>query len=85
MADAPTHRGEGKVERIDKDEVTLSHGPIPSLKWGPMTMGFKLPPTGLPRNLAVGDTVTFEFRDSRDGMFEITPSPPSLPLSLPDR
>jgi Cu(I)/Ag(I) efflux system membrane fusion protein len=72
IADAPTHRGEGKVERIGKDEVTLSHGPIPSLQWGPMTMGFRLPPTGLPRNLAVGDTVTFEIRETGDGMFEIT-------------
>ncbi len=67
MADAPTHRGEGKVERIGKDEVTLSHGPIPSLKWGPMTMGFRLPPTGLPKNLAVGDIVAFEIREAGDG------------------
>jgi len=72
MADAPTHRGEGRVERIGKDEVTLSHGPIPSLQWGPMTMGFRLPETGLPRNLAVGDTVKFEIRETGDGMFEIT-------------
>ncbi|HKQ24892.1 MAG TPA: efflux RND transporter periplasmic adaptor subunit [Burkholderiales bacterium] len=70
--DASTHRGEGKVERIDKNEVTLSHGPIPSLKWGPMTMGFRLPSTGFPKNLAVGDTVTFEIRETGDGMFEIT-------------
>jgi len=43
MADAPTHSGEGRVERIGKDEVTLSDGPIPSREWGPMTMGFRLP------------------------------------------
>ena len=72
MAHAPTHRGEGKVERIDKDEVTLSHGPIPSLQWGPMTMEFRLPASALPRNLAVGDTVAFEIREAADGMFEIT-------------
>lgn len=65
------HRGEGKVERIGNEEVTLSHGPIPSLQWGPMTMGFKLPAT-LPRNFAVGDTVAFEIRQSKDGMYEIT-------------
>ncbi|HWH47882.1 MAG TPA: efflux RND transporter periplasmic adaptor subunit [Burkholderiales bacterium] len=69
---APTHRGEGKIERIGKDEVTLSHGPISSLHWGPMTMGFRLPAGGLPANLAVGDAVTFEFRESGGGMFEIT-------------
>ncbi len=67
-----THRGEGKVERIGKEEVTLSHGPIPSLQWGPMTMGFKPPASGLPKNVAVGDPVAFEIRQTRDGMYEIT-------------
>ena len=79
-ADGSTHRGEGKVESIDKNKITLSHGPIASLQWGPMTMGFNLPATGLPRNVAVGDTVTFEFRETADGMFEITwiaPTPTS--------
>jgi membrane fusion protein, copper/silver efflux system len=66
------HRGVGKVEAIDKDEVTLSHGPMPSLQWGPMTMGFKLPPDKAPKNLRVGDTVEFEIRALADGMFEIT-------------
>jgi Cu(I)/Ag(I) efflux system membrane fusion protein len=81
MADAPAHRGQGKIERIGKDEVTLSHGPIPTLQWGPMTMGFKPPPDGIPKSLAVGDTVTFEIREAADGMFEIvsisatTPAP----------
>ena len=66
-----THHGQGKVERIGKEEVTLSHGPIPSLQWGPMTMGFKVP-ASLPRNFAVGDTVAFEIRQTKDGMYEIT-------------
>jgi membrane fusion protein, copper/silver efflux system len=68
---AATHRGEGKVERIGNDEITLSHGPIPSLQWGPMTMGFRRPATGLPNDVAVGDRVAFEFRQTKDG-FEIT-------------
>jgi len=71
-AGSPAHRGEGRVESIGKDQVMLSHGPIPSLQWGPMTMGFRLPASGLPKNLAVGDVVTFEFRETGDGMFEIT-------------
>ena len=64
------HRGEGKVERIDKDKITLSHGPIASLQWGPMTMDFELPANGLAVNVAPGDSVTFEFRQS-GGAFEI--------------
>ena len=27
---------------VERDAVTLSHGPIPTLKWGAMTMDFKL-------------------------------------------
>src|SRR3989441_1677948 len=67
-----THRGEGKVESIGKEEITISHGPIASLQWGPMTMGFKLPATGLPQGIAVGNSVNFEIRQTKDGTFEIT-------------
>jgi len=82
MSDAPapqggtsgsqTHRTQGKIERIGKDAVTISHGAIPSLEWEPMTMEFRLPANGLPGDFAVGDTVTFEIRENKQGMFEIT-------------
>ena len=52
---------------IDKDGVTLSHGPIPSAGWGSMTMAFQAPAGGLPRNVAVGDQVQFEFVLPKDG------------------
>ena len=85
--DVPTHRGEGKIERIGKDEITLSHGPIPSLDWGSMTMAFRLPANGLPKNLTVGDAVAFEFRQSADGMFEITAISPqgNMPGEMKER
>ncbi|WP_317202766.1 efflux RND transporter periplasmic adaptor subunit [Janthinobacterium sp.] len=67
-----THRGEGKVEEIGKDEITLSHGPIASLRWGAMTMAFKPPPGGLPRDIAVGDSVVFELRRNPDGDYQLT-------------
>ena len=82
MADGPTHRGEGKVESIDKDTITLSHGPIPSLQWGPMTMDFSLPANGLPGNIAVGDAVMFDIRETGDGMFQIVGISPSAPPSI---
>src|SRR5438270_7590330 len=66
-----THRGQGKVESIGKDEIVISHGPIASLQWGPMTMGFKLPEAGLPQGITAGSNVEFEFRQSKDGPFEI--------------
>lgn len=67
-----THHAQGQVESIGKNSITLSHGPVESLHWGPMTMGFALPPGGLPKNIRVGDSVTFEFREASGGMFEIT-------------
>ena len=67
------HEGEAKVESLDKDAMTLSHGPIASLKWGPMTMEFKLPPPkDLPRNLHAGDRVKFEFFMDADGLPQLT-------------
>lgn len=78
-----THHGTGKVESIGKDDITLSHGPIPSLQWGPMTMGFKLPSAGLPKNIAVGDTVTFDIRQDKDGMYEIVSIAPTADAPKP--
>ena len=75
-ADA-THRGEGKVESIGKEEITISHGPIGSLQWGPMTMGFKLPATGLPQGVGVGSRVQFEIRQTKDSAFQITSIAPA--------
>ena len=72
-----THRGEGKVESIGKEDITISHGPIATLQWGPMTMGFKLPATGLPQGVAVGSSVSFEVRPTKDGTFQITSIAPT--------
>lgn len=66
------HAGEGKVDAINADGVTLSHGPIPSAGWGGMTMTFQPPTGGLPRNVAVGDQVQFEFLLPKDGEPTIT-------------
>lgn len=70
---APRHEGEAKIEAIGPDTFTLSHGPIPSLKWGAMTMDFKQPPkSALPRNLQPGDRVTFEFYMAKEGPPQLT-------------
>ena len=66
-----SHRAEGKLEHIGKDAVTLSHGPVPSLDWGPMTMDFQIPAAGLPKGLAEGDQVNFEFHAGQKGEFEL--------------
>jgi Cu(I)/Ag(I) efflux system membrane fusion protein len=74
---AATHHATGKVEQIAPDAVTISHGPIPSLKWGPMTMGFTPPAGGMPRAIAVGDIVDFEIQAGADGMFKIVAIAPA--------
>ena len=38
-----TFSAEGKVESVDADGITISHGPVPALKWPAMTMGFGKP------------------------------------------
>jgi membrane fusion protein, copper/silver efflux system len=70
-AGAPLHHAEGKIESIEPDEIMISHGPVPTLQWGAMTMGFQPPAGGLPKGLAIGDSVRFEFRQGKDGHFEI--------------
>ena len=61
------HAGEGVVEHLGQDAMMLSHGPIPSLRWGPMTMEFRLPPGGAPKGLKAGDCIRFEFTVGPDG------------------
>lgn len=69
---APRHEGEAKIDAIGKDAITLSHKPIASLKWGAMTMDFKLPASGKPRNLEPGDKVSFEFYMDAQGLPQLT-------------
>ena len=71
-ASAPRNVGEATVEKVSRDALTLSHGPIPSLKWPPMTMDFKLPPGGMPSKVQAGDKVTFEFVVAADGSAQLT-------------
>ena len=84
-ASAPRHVGEATVEAIAGGAMTLSHGPIPSLKWGPMTMDFQLPAGGAPRNVQVGDKVTFEFFMGRDDLPQLTSVTPTAPAQATAR
>ena len=69
---APRHTGSARIEAISRDAVTLSHGPIPSLKWGSMTMDFKPPKGGVQRGLGAGDRVDFEFFMDTEGLPQLT-------------
>ena len=58
-----THKGTGTVKKVDAaaGRVTLAHGPIPSLKWPAMTMGFAVKDKSLLGKLAPEKKVEFEF------------------------
>lgn len=73
-AGQPLHQGKGKVEAVTKDALTLSHGPIATLKWGAMTMDFKVPTSAgqLPPDLKAGDQVGFEFFMDAEGLPQLT-------------
>jgi Cu(I)/Ag(I) efflux system membrane fusion protein len=66
IADENIHHGVGIVESVKPDEITLSHQPIPSLKWGAMTMGFLPPKSGMPKDIHQGDHVSFAITASKD-------------------
>ncbi len=76
---AKRHQGEAKVEAITRDAITLSHDPIPSIKWPSMTMDFKPPAKGLPRNVQAGGRVSFEFYEAAEGIPQITIITPMAP------
>ena len=65
------HAAEGKVESVDANEITISHGPVPALKWPAMTMGFgKADPKAFP-DIKPGDSIRFEFREGGAGGYEL--------------
>jgi Cu(I)/Ag(I) efflux system membrane fusion protein len=65
------HLAEGSIMSITAGVITIEHGPIPSLQWPGMTMGFRAPANGLPKSLKVGDRVSFSFVEAQ-GVYRIT-------------
>jgi Cu(I)/Ag(I) efflux system membrane fusion protein len=65
------HVAEGKVESVEPDSITITHGPVPSLKWPRMTMGFGKPnPKAFP-DLKPGEAVQFQFREGGPSGYEL--------------
>jgi Cu(I)/Ag(I) efflux system membrane fusion protein len=62
----PSYSAQGKVEGVDADSITLSHGAIDELKWPAMTMPFNKPSPTAFADVKVGDTVHFEFMKKGD-------------------
>lgn len=66
-----THTAEGKVESVELDSITISHGPVPTLKWPSMTMGFSKPNPNAFADVKPGDTVRFEFNEAGPMGYEL--------------
>ncbi len=75
---AKTHQGEGRVEKISKDTLTVSHGPIPSLQMDAMTMEFKAPAGAIAPGVKEGGMVTFELTLNSKGEFEMSKVEPKV-------
>jgi Cu(I)/Ag(I) efflux system membrane fusion protein len=59
---AALHEGMGRVESVSADSLTISHGPVATLQWPAMTMGFAKPEPKAFADIRAGDTVHFRFR-----------------------
>jgi Cu(I)/Ag(I) efflux system membrane fusion protein len=69
---AKEYQVEAVFESVVDDMAMLSHPPIPELKWGAMTMGFKLPKEGLPKDLKPGQKVHIAFTTPASGEPQLT-------------
>lgn len=64
---AAAFHAEGKVESVDATSITVSHGPVPELKWPGMTMGFGKADSKAFADIKAGDAIRFEFKKKGDG------------------
>jgi len=69
-----SHRADGVVDSVDAKEqtVSISHGPVASLKWPAMTMEFKVANAALLKDLKPGAKVAIEFVERQPGEWVIT-------------
>ena len=63
-----TASAEGTVTAIDADAgtITVDHGAVPAIEWPAMTMAFDADEQ-LRQDVAVGDTISFEFTTGEGG------------------
>ena len=73
------HHASGKVDSVDAKDLTvsLSHGPVASLKWPAMTMEFRIANASLAKDLKPGAKVDVEFVERAPGEWVITAVKPA--------
>lgn len=62
-AKGTVHKAKGTVRKVDAKAgvVTVDHGPVSTLNWPAMSMGFKVTDKAILGKLSEGQTVEFEF------------------------
>ena len=68
---AVLHKAEGRVESVAPDGITISHGPVATLQWPSMTMGFGKASPGAFPEIKPGDQVRFEFKEGGSMGYEL--------------
>ena len=67
------HQAHGVLEAINDDgSVSITHDPIPALKWPSMTMDFALANPSLAANIKPGSAISFEIVERGQGEWVIT-------------
>jgi Cu(I)/Ag(I) efflux system membrane fusion protein len=89
----PANVAEGKVVRADPKAALaiVTHGPVPSLGWGGMTMEFKVADPALFATVKTGAAIRFEFIEQPPGEWTLvratplasSPAPASAPAASP--
>ena len=76
---AKTHAAKGTVVSADSKAglATITHGPVPSLKWGGMTMEFKVADPALFAVLKAGAKINFEVAEEKPGDWAVVRASPS--------
>ncbi|MEJ1165365.1 efflux RND transporter periplasmic adaptor subunit [Variovorax sp. CCNWLW186] len=65
------HKAEGRVESVAADGITISHGPVATLLWPSMTMGFSKASRSAFADIKPGDSVRFEFKEGGPMGYEL--------------
>ena len=62
-SEATSHKGVGTVKKVDRagGKVTITHGPIPTMKWPAMSMTFTVKDKALLGKFSQDKKVEFEF------------------------
>ena len=69
---ADTYHAVGSLDSVDGADVTITHQPIPALKWPGMTMDFELASPDLVKGMAPGSPIRFDFEQRGPGEYVIT-------------